>query len=142
MRFPFLALVAVGIVTLHASAGRDWSVYLGDKAASHYSTLAQITPTNVAKLDVAWVFHAGDMREGATQIQCNPLIIGGVLYATTPQSKVIALDAATGHELWRFAPLEPTVSTAGLPTGRTGRTGASSLATDIGCTPSMPVPAG
>jgi quinoprotein glucose dehydrogenase len=115
MRLPHLALfAAAGCVHLHAAAGRDWPVYLGDKAASHYSTLAQITPENVGRLEVAWTFHAGDAREGATQIQCNPLVIGGVLYATTPQSKVVALDAATGRELWRFTPLEPNGLNRGL----------------------------
>ncbi|HEY8995397.1 MAG TPA: PQQ-binding-like beta-propeller repeat protein, partial [Lacunisphaera sp.] len=69
---------------------------------------------NVARLEVAWTFHAGDLREGATQIQCNPLVIGGVLYATTPQSKVVALDAATGRELWRFMPTEPNGLNRGL----------------------------
>src|SRR5690606_28856299 len=100
MRLPLFALFAAGgCACLHGSAGRDWSVYLGDKAGSHYSTLTQITPANVGQLEVAWTFHAGDMREGATQIQCNPLIIDGVLYGTTPQTKVFALDAATGREL-------------------------------------------
>jgi quinoprotein glucose dehydrogenase len=115
MRLPLLAsLAAFGGVTLAASAGRDWPVYLGDKAASHYSSLSQITPENVARLEVAWTFHAGDLREGSTQIQCNPLVIDGVLYATTPQSKVVALDAATGRELWRFAPVDPNGLNRGL----------------------------
>jgi len=114
MRLPLLALTAAAVTNLHAAAGRDWPVYLGDKSASHYSTLAQITPANVSRLEVAWTFHAGDLREGATQMQCNPLVIGGVMYATTPQSKVVALDAATGRELWRFAPLAPNGLNRGL----------------------------
>ena len=114
MRLPLLAFAFVVILNVHASAGRDWPVYLGDKAASHYSTLARITPDNVSHLEVAWTFHAGDLREGATQIQCNPLVIDGVLYATTPQTKVVALNAATGRELWRFAPVEPNGLNRGL----------------------------
>jgi quinoprotein glucose dehydrogenase len=106
---------------LHASAGRDWPVYLGDKAASHYSTLAQITPDNVNRLEVAWTFNAGDLREGSTQIQCNPLIIAGVMYATTPQSKVVAIEAATGRELWRFTPMEPNGLNRGLAWWSDGR---------------------
>jgi len=114
MRLPLCALAAAAFVHLHAAAGRDWPVYLGDKSASHYSTLSQITPANVARLEMAWTFNTGDAREGSTQMQCNPLIIGGVLYATTPQSKVVALEAATGRELWRFAPLEPNGLNRGL----------------------------
>jgi quinoprotein glucose dehydrogenase len=89
--------------TLHAAAGRNWASYLGDKGASHYSTLKQIDSANVAQLEVAWTWHAGDARADSSQIQCNPLVIDGVLYATTPGLKLVALDAATGHELWRFA---------------------------------------
>lgn len=114
MRLPLCALAAAAFVNLHAAAGRDWPVYLGDKSASHYSTLDQITPANVARLEMAWTFNTGDLREGSTQMQCNPLIIGGVLYATTAQSKVVALEAATGRELWRFVPLEPNGLNRGL----------------------------
>ncbi|MDQ5979166.1 MAG: quinoprotein glucose dehydrogenase [Verrucomicrobiota bacterium] len=122
MRLPHLALFAAGgCACLQASAGRDWPVYLGDKAASHYSTLTQVTPDNVAQLEVAWVFNTGDLREGSTQIQCNPLVIDGVLYGTTPQTKVFALDAATGRELWRFAPENPNGLNRGLATWTDGK---------------------
>jgi quinoprotein glucose dehydrogenase len=97
-----------------AAAGSNWPTYLGDKAASHYSTLAQITPDNVRQLEVAWTWHAGDARGDQTQIQCNPLVIDGVLYATTPQLKVVALEAATGQERWCFEPLEPNGVNRGL----------------------------
>jgi quinoprotein glucose dehydrogenase len=114
MRLPFRAFAFFAPALIHASSGNDWPVYLGDKAASHHSTLAQINPANVAQLGVAWTFNAGDARPGATQIQCNPIVIDGVLYGTTPQTKLVALDAATGRELWRFAPLEPNGVNRGL----------------------------
>ncbi len=82
-------------------AGRDWPTYLGDKATTHYSTLAQITRDNVDRLQVAWTFETGDTGE----FQTNNLIIDGVLYTASPSRKLIALDAATGRELWRFDPL-------------------------------------
>ena len=97
-----------------AAAGRDWPAYLGDAGASHYSTLQQITSANAAQLQVAWTWHAGDALEGQTQIQCNPLVIDGIIYATTPQLRVVALDAATGRELWRFEPFEPNGLNRGL----------------------------
>jgi quinoprotein glucose dehydrogenase len=88
-----------------AAADRDWPVYLGDKASSHFSTLKQINTRNVYRLEVAWTHHAGDGRkDDRSQIQCNPLVIDGVLYGTSPQLKLLALDAATGRELWRFDP--------------------------------------
>src|SRR5687767_13811516 len=81
-------------------AGRDWRVYLGDTASTHYSTLNQIHKGNVANLQVAWTYETGDKGE----FQTNNLIIDGVLYTASPSRNVIALNAATGKELWRFDP--------------------------------------
>ncbi len=114
MRLPLLGLAATAFVQLHAAAGRDWPVYLGDKAASHYSTLTQITPANVSGLEAAWTYHAGEHRADTSQMQCNPLVIDGVIYATTPSLKLVAIDAATGRELWRFAPPQPNGVNRGL----------------------------
>jgi quinoprotein glucose dehydrogenase len=118
MRLPrvpsWLLVSGLLSVRLLASAGRDWPVYLGDKSASHYSTLAQITPANVTQLEVAWTWHAGDARPDTSQIQCNPLVIDGVLYGTTPGLKLFALDAATGRELWHYEPPEPNGVNRGL----------------------------
>ncbi len=85
----------------------SWAVYLGDNTSSHYSILNQINRDNVAQLDVAWTYHTGDGdANGRTQIQCNPIIIDTVLYATSPRVKVLALHAATGEEIWTFDPFE------------------------------------
>jgi quinoprotein glucose dehydrogenase len=82
----------------------DWPVYLGDAESSQYSELRQINRRNVSELEVAWTYRSGDAREGRSQIQCNPLVIEGVLYGTSPQLKLFALNAATGEEIWRFDP--------------------------------------
>ena len=87
---------------VNIQAGEDWPEYLGDGGRAHYSTLEQINKKNVTQLDVAWVYHTGDFGE----MQCNPLVIDGVLYGTTAACEVFALDAATGKEKWRFAPSE------------------------------------
>ena len=80
------------------SANRDWPVYLGGKDRTLYSTLDQINKSNVARLGVAWTYDTGDRGE----FQANSLVIKGVLYTASPTRKVIALDAATGKEIWRF----------------------------------------
>src|SRR5206468_878848 len=96
---------ALGAVVALQAEDADWPVYLGDKASSHFSTLTQINRKNVGRLQVAWTYHSGDARkEDRSQIQCNPLVIHGVLYGTSPQLKLLALEAATGRELWRFDP--------------------------------------
>src|SRR5690606_30844154 len=65
---------------------------------NHYSTLTQITPENVSQLKLAWEYHTGD----SGQIQCNPLVIDGVLYGMTATVQPFAVDAATGKEIWRL----------------------------------------
>jgi quinoprotein glucose dehydrogenase len=113
-------IVAFTVVARLTAADLDWPVYLGDAASTHYSKAKQITPRNVANLQVAWTYHSGDGRkDNRSQIQCNPLVIDGVLYGTTPALKLIALDAATGQELWRFDPFagNPGGASAGVNRG-------------------------
>jgi quinoprotein glucose dehydrogenase len=81
----------------------DWPVYGGDPDHTHFTTLDQITPANASKLAVAWTFETGDAFKGS-EMQANPIVVDGVLYATSPKLHVFALDAATGKELWRFDP--------------------------------------
>lgn len=91
------ALLAALFSTLSLSAparDQDWPSYLGDQARSHFSPLRQIDRGNVAQLEVAWTYRSGDgSAEGRSQIQCNPIVIDGTIYATTPGVKLIALNA-------------------------------------------------
>ncbi|MCB0518617.1 MAG: pyrroloquinoline quinone-dependent dehydrogenase [Saprospiraceae bacterium] len=102
--FALFIFIALSACQQADSENRDWPAYLGDKASSQFSPLKQITPENVARLQVAWTYHSGgaDTTSNRSQIQCNPLIINGVLYGTSPRFAVFALDAATGQELWKF----------------------------------------
>jgi quinoprotein glucose dehydrogenase len=103
---PLVCLCLLVSATLHATSHHDWRTYLGDDARSHYSTLEQINTSNVHRLIPAWTYRAGETRpDQRTEMQCNPLVIRGVLYATLPGARVIALDAATGREKWRFDPV-------------------------------------
>ena len=104
----------------------DWPVYSGDATGAKYSALDQINRSNVAQLQPAWVYRTDDMRERpATTIQCNPLVIDGIMYLTTPGLKVVALEAATGAERWRFDPYD------GAAAGGVNR-GVSYWAGDVG----------
>jgi quinoprotein glucose dehydrogenase len=95
--------------SLHAGRGgqtvpRDvaWAMH-GGIDNIRYSPLRQIDRTNVAHLKVAWTYDSHDAFKGS-EMQSNPVVVDGVLYATTPTLKVIALDAASGKELWKFDP--------------------------------------
>lgn len=97
----------------------DWPVYLGNNASSQYANISQINKENVANLQVAWTYQCGDAdTSGRTQIQCNPLIVNGVLYGSTPKLKFFALNASTGEELWKFDPWEGRYDQFGMGVNR------------------------
>src|SRR5262245_13053880 len=68
-----------------------------------YSPLAQINLENVSRLEVAWTYDSHDSFK-ASEMQSNAVVVDGVLYATTPTLKVVAIDAANGKEIWKFDP--------------------------------------
>ena len=80
----------------------NWATNGGD-GNSRFSPLTQINKSNVKSLQVAWTYESGDHFTGS-EMQSNPIVIDGVLYATTPTMKVIAVNAVTGKEIWRFDP--------------------------------------
>ena len=96
--------VVLSVVTACGTPSNvDWPVYQGSDAKTHYTTLAQITPANVSRLEVAWTYDTKDAFEGS-EMQSNPVVVDGVLYAMSPKQRAFALDAATGQELWSFDP--------------------------------------
>ena len=94
-------LTSSAFVTDAKDLYRNWETVGGDPGITRYSNLDQIDTTNVSRLEVAWTYRSGDARERST-IQCNPIVVDGILYATTPNLDLVALDAATGVERWRF----------------------------------------
>src|SRR5215813_12675927 len=76
----------------------NWLMYRGNFSGWGYSPLEQITPANVRKLAPIWTFSTG-VTEGH---QSPPIINNGVMFVTTPQQQVFALNAKTGDLLWRY----------------------------------------
>lgn len=103
MRF-ILMILSVGCC-LAQNDYRGWEAFGGGPENLHYSSLKQINTKNVNRLQVAWTFESGDAYPGS-EIQCNPIVVNGVLYATTPSLRVVALDAATGKQIWSFDGLQ------------------------------------
>src|ERR687885_1980518 len=95
---------------LAQSRASEWRYYGGDEGGTRYSSLSQINRSNVGRLQRAWVYHTGELDLGLrtssfqASFSTTPLVVGGVMYLTTPSSRVIALDAETGRELWKFDP--------------------------------------
>ncbi len=113
-----VALAQPSVVRGTAASGRDWPSYGGDPGGARYSSLAQISRDNVAKLEVAWKFSTGeagpDYTTGRrTSFEATPLVIDGTLYLSTALGRVFALDAETGAERWRFSAGVPHVAKFG-----------------------------
>jgi glucose dehydrogenase len=92
-----------------AAAAQEWPSYSNDPGGTKYSPLKQINRTNVTRLKTAWTYHTGDMSDGKqwpsrSAFEATPLVIDGVMYVTTPFSRLIALEAETGKPLWSFDP--------------------------------------
>ncbi len=98
-----VALIAYGL----AFAGRndEWTHYGGSQDGLQYSSLSQITPENVDRLEEAWRFRTGELGQGHREpfaFQANPILVEDRLYLPTGSAIVFALDPATGDEIWRF----------------------------------------
>lgn len=98
-----------GSETASGGPTADWPVIGGSAAGQRFSPLQQITPDNVHRLEVAWVYHTGDVsagtdRHGATAFQATPLVADNTMYLCTPYNRVIALDPETGAERWAHDP--------------------------------------
>ncbi len=111
----FIALVYVSTPSGEAAAAADvplsaqatpqdgeWHFYGNDIGGTRFSPLAQITPANAMDLKPAWSFRTGASPYAGTAYEVTPLKIGNSLYLCTPQNDVIALDATTGVQQWRF----------------------------------------
>jgi quinoprotein glucose dehydrogenase len=92
--------------------GADWPAYGGTYNAQRYSPLRQIDRENVRRLERAWIFRTGDIPKERWGAETTPLKIGDTLYLCTGRSTLIAIDAATGAERWRY---DPKVADASIP---------------------------
>ncbi|MBV8210246.1 MAG: pyrroloquinoline quinone-dependent dehydrogenase [Burkholderiaceae bacterium] len=106
---PFIGLQVLAVVTSVSAAptpDADWPAYGGDAGGSRYSPLAEITPANVGRLRVAWIFRTGELGHGVkdwnrSAFEATPILYDGTLYLTTSGTDVVAVDAVTGTLRWR-----------------------------------------
>ncbi len=114
MKFPiiivciFILLSSCTEIEFNKVKGNDysrWEHYAGTKDGARYSLLNQINKKNVKNLKVAWSYSTTDKDENnRSQNQCNPIIVNDIFYGTSPKSKLFALNAKTGKQLWLFDP--------------------------------------
>lgn len=89
-----LCLLASGPCVLYGQVG--WPHFGNDAGGMRFSPLSEITPRNVARLQVAWTFHSGSPGSETT-----PVVVGGVMYLTQPNG-IFALVPETGELLWKY----------------------------------------
>ncbi|HEY6212802.1 MAG TPA: PQQ-binding-like beta-propeller repeat protein, partial [Vicinamibacterales bacterium] len=102
LRATFASLLLTGAAIAFGRGDVEWPTN-GGVDNIRYSPLTQINRANVSTLKVAWTYDSHDAFKGS-EMQSNPIVVDGVLYATTPTLKVVAIDAATGREIWKFDP--------------------------------------
>ncbi len=99
----FTAYAAISIA--QTPAPNDWPFHGRTPGGTRFSPLTRITRDNVAKLVAAWRYHTGEPALDLPRqpsLQVTPIVVDNVMYISTPLGKVMALDPATGREIWRF----------------------------------------
>src|SRR5690348_1748354 len=92
---PFLFMSAALLAQDHSG----WRDYAGAADSAQFTSLTQIDRSNVGKLQVAWTYPTGDGRK----YSFNPLMVDGVLYVLAKNNSIVALNAATGKEIWTYS---------------------------------------
>ncbi len=94
------ALIPLFAALVFAQSHSGWSDYGGAADSAQYSSLKQIDRANVSKLKIAWTYSTGDKRT----YFFNPLVVDNVIYVLAKNNSIVALDAATGKEIWAHPP--------------------------------------
>lgn len=99
------AVSAILVSAQQGSRSLGWQTYTGDAQGRRYSPLRQINTKNVSQLKLAWQYGVADAAAGsvnaAGRSQAVPIVVGGVLYTSTSRRTVVALDPASGKEIWK-----------------------------------------
>jgi quinoprotein glucose dehydrogenase len=101
-KWLLIFLVCIPVAFAQSQNYTTWREYGGSADGSQYSALRQINRSNVKNLQVAWTYPIGDDRK----YSFNPLVIDGTMYVLAKGNSIVALDAATGKELWTH-PTDP-----------------------------------
>ena len=102
-----LIALTLGVAALVAQSGGSrsgsakpyttWTAYQGGSHSSQYSALDQINKSNVSRLEVAWTYPVNG------NVTFNPIVVDNVMYLQGTGNAIVAVDAATGKEIWRHA---------------------------------------
>ncbi|WP_461520054.1 outer membrane protein assembly factor BamB family protein [Porticoccus sp.] len=91
-----MLFIISGLVS--AEDNKEWPLFGGDRLHQRHSLSVHITPSNVQQLDLAWEYDTGI----SASFQATPIVQQGVMYVSLPFNDVVALDASSGNEIWRY----------------------------------------
>jgi quinohemoprotein ethanol dehydrogenase len=83
----------------------DWPYYGADVHNTRYADIDQINPSNISQLKPAWTFHTG-ISDPDMSMEMTPLVVNGVMYVTTGDDDVFALNPTTGVQIWHYHPAD------------------------------------
>jgi quinoprotein glucose dehydrogenase len=124
MKIRLLPLLCIAVIVYssckHSSTNNEpysgWPAYAGSKDGIRYSSNQEITAANVSQLKQVWTYSTHDKdTANRSQNQCNPIMVDGILYGTSPKLKLFALNAATGQQKWLFDPAKDDTTNNGDP---------------------------
>src|SRR5438034_9355713 len=95
-RALFAILISIAALLADDRPFNTWGQYLGGNDSAQYSSLKQINKGNVKQLEIAWSYAT----QGAEQYLFSPTVIDGVMFVQAKKNSLVALDAASGKELW------------------------------------------
>src|SRR5882757_9440900 len=106
------ALALLGTAAI--AAGTDWQTSGHDPGGQRYSPLTQIDKSNVAKLQTAWTYHLtpAGYTGRPRLVEAIPIVVGNAMYVASSYGEVIALNATTGAELWKYKLPDTDIPTA------------------------------
>jgi len=92
----------------------DWERSHGNNHSNRFSGLDLINKENIESLEVAWIYHSNNKKSAGRDIQCNPIIVNGIIYSPVVNGNIVAIDGYTGEEIWKSTPLNGDVARRGL----------------------------
>src|ERR1700689_1887018 len=100
----------------------DWPYYGADLYNSRFADIDQITPANVSQLKPAWTFHTGYLSDPNMSMEMTPIVVDGMMFITTGDDDVFALNPTTGVQIWHYHPSDmPALNTLPVCCNRDNR---------------------
>jgi len=92
----------------------DWERSHGNSHSNRFSNLDLINRSNIVSLDIAWIYNSNPNQGKDIDIQCNPIIVDGIVYTPVVGGFVVAIDGTNGQEIWRSKKLNNDVARRGI----------------------------